>query len=330
MAATARTSVTTAGHLASRALTFTLSPGTHRFDAGGLTTHMDSDIEQIDHHRRRIDRLIIAFWLVALVAGLVVGLVLWLLTPLGWLGLPVGIGAAAACAALLLRRSERWLVDSYGGTDVDAETHPRLINVVEGLCASSGVALPQLRIVDSPAVNLVAVGRHASRSWLIVTTGALDRASRIELEALVANEVSQVRTLDTAHASTVATTIGLPALVVDLGKRLRAGRSINGGGGSAGGRVAGMACLLFTPFAAVSRTRAAAKMEPHRDFRTDVTGVQLTRYPPGMIAALECVEAAPDATLEVAGAGAALWVVDPLASQARPPLAERIAALREL
>ncbi len=291
---------------------------------------MDTDIEQIDHHRQRIDRLILVFWLTALLSGLVVGLVLWVVTPLGWLGLPVALGVAALLAVLLLRRSERWLVDSYGGSDVDESTHPRLVNVVEGLCASSGVAQPQLRIVDSPAVNMIAVGRHPSRSWLVVTSGALENASRIELEALVANEVSQVRTLDTAHASTVATTVGLPALLADIGKRLRAGRSINGSAGSAGGRAAGAVCGLFIPLAGVSRRRSAAELEPHRDFRTDVTGVQLTRYPPGMIAALERAESASDAVLDVAGAGAALCVVDPRDSRVRPPLSERIAALREL
>lgn len=292
---------------------------------------MDSEEELIDHHRRRIDRLITNYWVVAAVVGLVVGVLLWLVTPLGLLGLPIGLVVVAGLAAWLMSRSEGWLIASCGGVEVDADAQARLVNMVEGLCASSGVAVPELRLIESPTANLVAVGRHHERSVLVVTSGLLAEATRIELEALLANEISQIRTLDTAHVSAAVTTLGLPALVVDVGRRVRGGHSISGESAGVLGRLGGLASLLALPFAAMSRSRLARELEPHRDFRTDLTGVQLTRYPPGMIAALERLDGAEETRLQITTATAPLWVVDPQrSSTSRPSVAARIAALREL
>ncbi|MDG2112730.1 MAG: hypothetical protein P8N02_08980, partial [Actinomycetota bacterium] len=280
---------------------------------------MDAEEELIDHHRRRIDRLIVNYWVVAAVAGLAVGVVLWLITPLNLIGLPVGVLMVLGVAGWLMSRSEAWLLASCGGVDVDGDAQARLVNMVEGLCASSGVAVPTLRLIDSDASNLVAVGRHHERSALVATSGLLASASRIELEALLANEISQIRTLDTAHVSAAATTLGLPALIDDVGRQLRSGRSTSGGSAGPLGRLGGVLALLAVPFAGVSRNRLAGELEPHRDFRTDLTGVQLTRYPPGMIAALERLDGAEETRLQMTTATAPLWVVDPQRSAASRP-----------
>jgi heat shock protein HtpX len=87
--------------------------------------------------------------------------------------------------------------------------------------------------------------------------------------------------------------------------------------------------------AAVSRRREAL---------ADVSGVSLTRYPPGLISALEKLR--DDQTVVASGsrATAHLWIESPIARtpeeghlsrlnrlfDTHPPLEERIAALREL
>jgi heat shock protein HtpX len=86
-----------------------------------------------------------------------------------------------------------------------------------------------------------------------------------------------------------------------------------------------------------------------REALADVSGVSLTRYPPGLIAALEKLR--DDRTVVHSGskATAHLWIESPLARhdaegtagrgdaawlnrlfETHPPLEERIAALREL
>lgn len=67
--------------------------------------------------------------------------------------------------------------------------------------------------------------------------------------------------------------------------------------------------------------------------RADLAAVALTRYPPGLIAALEKVEAGGSVLGRPVKAGAHLWVAPPVgesASVTHQPLTQRIATLREL
>ena len=292
---------------------------------------MDPTDDLLEHHRARIDRLTLGYWATAVGLGLVLGLLLWLVTPLGWWVVLLGLVGALGLARFAWARSEGWLIATCGGVEVTEADEPRLVNVVDGLCITSGVPRPSLRVIDSPVLNVVAVGRRSERSVVVVTRGLLDTVSRIELEALLANEISQIRSLDTAVVSAAATTVGLPLLLADLGPSWRKARAADGSPGSQIWRLGGWLALLGSPLAGLSRARLADELEPYRDFRTDVTGVRLTRYPPGMIAALERLDNGGDAThLDATSASSPLWVVDPNGWSGRPELSARVAALREL
>ena len=65
---------------------------------------------------------------------------------------------------------------------IDEHDDPRLYNVTEGLCATFGLGMPSLHVVDDDVPNACALGRDARRSDLVVTTGLLRRLDPIELE----------------------------------------------------------------------------------------------------------------------------------------------------
>jgi heat shock protein HtpX len=122
-------------------------------------------------------------------------------------------------------------------------------------------------------------------------------------------------------------------------------RRNNDSGGNAGPgailAVAGFALLILAPIAAKLMQFAISR---RRESLADVSGVALTRYPPGLIAALEKLK--DDQTVVHSGsrATAHLWIESPVAREpeegrmawlgklfdTHPPLDERIAALREL
>lgn len=284
---------------------------------------MDDDTELIERHGERISGLFRVYWGCVVVGALVIGGLAWILVPTGPLAGVIVVIGLVLLAAWLVGRSEAWLIAACGGSPADEADQPRLAGIVESLCFTSGVAPPDLRVVASSARNLVAVGRVPERSVLIVTTGLLDSVDRIELEALVASEIAQIRSLDIAHVTAAATTVGLPALLADL-----AGRKRRGAPGPLS--LLGSWCAVgLLPLAGLSRRRLRRELEPDRDFRTDLAGVRLTRYPPGMIAALERLDGNGDG-LDVAAATSVLWVVDPGHAEIRPSVTTRIAALREL
>jgi heat shock protein HtpX len=241
---------------------------------------------QIAENRRRVALLLGGF------AGLVF-VVAWLVLAV------VGLGALLALLpALVLAGGAAWFVQSraeatvlrrLGSTPVDAHQQPRLHNLVEGLCVAAGVPKPDLHVVDDDAPNALAIGRDPRHAVLVATTGLLDKLTRIELEGVLAHELSHVKNHDTAVATLAAVLIG----------RVAPGR---------------------LPSAIGERREAVA----------DVTGVAITRYPPGLISALEKLRDDPSELRSTDRSVAHLWIEAPVDDLLCPPLEERIQALREL
>jgi len=158
----------------------------------------------------------------------------------------------------------------------------RLYNVVDGLCASTGIAPPALLVVDDPSCNCFVVGKDPRRASLVVTRGLLRHFEPIELEGIVAQQLGQIRNLTIAPA-----TVG----------------------------------VAWPPL--------RAKLGEHREYLADCTAVDITRYPPGLAAALEKMldhrgEAGPVVALPQL---AHLWTDPPGVTSS--PLELRAAALRE-
>ncbi|MBC8364737.1 MAG: hypothetical protein H8E59_07020 [Actinobacteria bacterium] len=134
----------------------------------------------------------------ALIAGLVVGLVATL--ALGIYGLGVGvlclIGAGWVGVAAD-RGSAVRLLQAVGTRPASPDDHPRLHNTMDQLCLVQGIEPPSLHVVDVPTGNAAALG--SPKPALIFTAGALDALEVVELEGLVADLL--VRTTDSDLAA---------------------------------------------------------------------------------------------------------------------------------
>ena len=302
-------------------------------------------IEQVNANKRRSALLVTLFVLavacVAAVGNIVLG------------GGPAGLlacGALAAAVAVVAYRSSGAVALAVShARPADAREHARLHNVVEGLCVAAGLPKPAVYVIDDDALNAFATGRDPRHAAVAVTTGMLEKLSRIELEGVLAHELSHVKSLDILVSTVAVTTVGFVPLASDWalrfrrwgGPRHRDERREGGPGLAALLAAPALALLLLAPVAArlmrlvVGRRREAA---------ADVMGVSLTRYPPGLISALDKLRAGPTVVHSASPATAHLWIESPMAREpadsrvawlgrlfdAHPPLEERIQALREL
>ena len=82
-------------------------------------------------------------------------------------------------------------------------------NLVEGLSIGAGVHQPRLRVIESRGLNAVAAGTSPTRAVLGVTSGLLAELDRIELEAVLAEELVQIRRNETFPGTVLAATFGL-------------------------------------------------------------------------------------------------------------------------
>lgn len=132
---------------------------------------------------------------------------------------------------------------------------PRLENLVAGLCPTFGVRRPILMTVDDEVPNACTLGSHPDRGVLVVTT-ALERSlDLVELEGVIAHELSHLKRGDTV-VSSVAVAVVAP-LVWLSGRDRLLHRALGRG----------------------------------REFRADQVAVRAVRYPPGLCSALGKFEA---------------------------------------
>jgi len=228
----------------------------------------------------------------------------------------------------------------------DPEVYARLFNLVEGLCIATGMPRPRLYIVDDPAPNAFATGRNPQHAAIAVTTGLLERMNRVELEGVLAHELSHVKNYDILVSTIAVTMVGLTALLSEFGLRFLwfGGRRGNSNDSSGAGIFVALAAMVFLLLAPVAARVMQLTVSRNRETLADVSAVEITRYPPGLISALEKLRDDQTVVGTASRATAHLWIEEPMAHEeatakksrfshlfdTHPPIEERIAALREL
>ncbi len=193
------------------------------------------------------------------VLGIVLGLVLLaagqpLVAPL------VLVGSVAVVTALLWRRAPAIVVRALRARPCEEWEHPRLHNLVDGLCATMGLDRPAVLVVESDVPNTMAVGRDPGSASLVVTS-ALDRVlGLVELEGVLAHELVHIKRHDTV--------------------------------------LAGVAVVVTASWAVVRGTSAGVEtvhrlIGPGREFSADQRAAIVVRYPPGIRSALQTMMESP-------------------------------------
>jgi len=226
---------------------------------------------------------------------------------------------------------------------VEKKDYPYLYNVVEGLAIAAGLPKPRCYIIDDTAPNAFASGRNPKNSVIVVTKGLLEKLNRVELEGVIAHEMSHIKNYDILVQTLAVVMVGVIALLSDWilrsflwggGRRKRSGK----GGGNAAAIiiVVGLVLAVLSPLIAQFIRFAVSRK---REFLADANGAFLTRYPPGLASALKKL-AADKEPLEAANkATAHLYIVNPLKDikgnvnklfSTHPPIEERVAALKKM
>jgi heat shock protein HtpX len=288
----------------------------------------------------------------ALIFGFVV-LVVLVGVAIGYL---IGGGPTASVIALVIAAvmafTSYWKSDSIAlkvsrAVPADPTTYQRLHNLVEGLCIAGGLPKPQVYVINDPAPNAFATGRNPQHAAIAVTTGLLEKMNRVELEGVIAHELSHIRNYDILVSTIAVTLVGSIAIMTDLAIRMmwwNGGRTSREGDRSNGSNplaLFGFVLLILAPFIAKAMQAAVSRK---RESLADVSACQMTRYPPGLISALEKLRADTTATHSASMATAHMWIEQPLSGvsdggklgffhrmfNTHPPLDERIALLKEL
>jgi heat shock protein HtpX len=281
------------------------------------------------------------------------GLIGYAIGYLFFAGGTAGVVIAVALAAILSLSSyfagDRLVLASTRAHEVTSAEEPRLHNVVEGLAIAAGIPKPRVYVVPEQAPNAFATGRNPEHSSVAVTQGLLDIMNRVELEGVIGHEMSHVLDRDILIGTVVATVVGAAVLMSEFFMRSWFWSGGRMGGRRDGGGDAGLITLVLFAvgivlliLAPIAGQLIKLSMSRNREYLADAQGVLLTRYPPGLISALEKIRDAPHAMRAANNATAHLWLDQPSRVpgegtstmeklfSTHPPIQERIDRLRDM
>lgn len=225
---------------------------------------------------------------------------------------------------------------------IKPEDNRELYRLVENLCITAGLPVPDIYIIRDSAPNAFATGRDPEHAVIAVTSGLLNKLDKSELEGVIAHELSHVGNRDILLATLVTVLVGLVVLLADWFVRIsffkRGGDNDSGGGQiKAIIMIAALVLAILAPLFAYMMQFAISRK---REYLADADGALLTRYPEGLASALEKISQDKE-PLEVANrATAHLYIASPLKGKSKkrglfakafmthPPVEERIKRLR--
>jgi heat shock protein HtpX len=229
---------------------------------------------------------------------------------------------------------------------IERDDHPRLYNVVEEMKIASGLEkMPDIYIIDDPAMNAFATGRDPNRASVAITSGLLQKLNRDELQGVIGHEIAHIKNRDVllmAMCSILLGTIVILAYYATYAlffSSMTGGRRSSSGGGGSGGAIIllfGLALMILAPIFAQLIYFAISRK---REYLADASSALYTRYPEGLASALEKLAGSTAQLKSANQATAPMYIINPFRQKGRPatdlssthpPISERIRILRAM
>lgn len=234
--------------------------------------------------------------------------------------------------------SDKIVLGISGAKEVTHDQGREIYHIVENLCITAGLPVPKIYIIEDSAPNAFATGRNPEHAVICLTTGIIAKLEKVELEAVIAHELSHIGNRDILLSTVIVVMVGFITLLADWFLHF----SIFGGRKSDRESsqldfiitIAAIILAILAPIAAMLMQMAISRK---REFLADADGALLTRYPEGLARALEKISADPEPLEAANRATAHLYIANPFKGKkvsslfmTHPPIEERIKILREM
>ncbi len=259
-----------------------------------------------------------------------------------WAPIEVGVAICLVLALLGFLYSvlagARMVLRVSGAIPADPAQYPQLHNVVEALAIGEGFPKPAVYVIADPSPNAFATGMSPQKASITCTTGLLAVMNREELEGVIGHEMSHIKNHDIRLLLVVGTMIGMAALLASVVWRSAFFAGGRGRGGQlmivifAAGALLALIGFLFGPLIRLALSR-------RRESLADVSGVELTRNPAGLLSALKKLQQNDQPFKKMNHITAAMCIDNPLQHHeawyhrlydTHPPIEARIAELEKI
>jgi heat shock protein HtpX len=221
-----------------------------------------------------------------------------------------------------------------GAHEIQKSDNPRLWRVVENLSITDGLQMPKVYIMNDPSPNAFATGRDPKHAAVCVTSGLLQIMNDDELQGVLAHELGHVKNYDIRVSMVAFALTAVISLIADIILRM----TFFGGGDREENNsvffALGIVAAILAPLVATLIQLAVTRQ---REYLADATGALTTRYPEGLISALQKIKRTGSVAKRQNTATAHLFFVNPLKAHSitnlfstHPPIDDRIKRLQNM
>ena len=222
-------------------------------------------------------------------------------------GMVIAFLIAVAMNAFAYWNADKMVLRMYKARQVDRQSAPSLVGMVEQLADNAGLPMPRVYVIDDDQPNAFATGRNPANAAVAATTGLLKRLSSEEVAGVMAHELAHVKNYDTLTMTITATIAGAISMLANFG--LFFGNSRNNPLG-----IVGVILMMFlAPLAAALVQMAISRT---REYAADRAGAEICGHPLWLASALEKIDRAArgidNDTAENNPATAHMFIINPL------------------
>ncbi|MFC2063271.1 M48 family metalloprotease [Chloroflexota bacterium] len=300
--------------------------------------------EQIRSNKIRSVVLVIGMGLLLILIGYLLGLYFF---DNAFGGLVIALVVWLIMTSFAYFQGDSLLLTMSRARKISRDDHPRLYNIVEEMKIASGLEkMPDIYIIDDPALNAFATGRDPNRAAVAITSGLLEKLNRDELQGVIAHEISHIKNRDVLLMAMCGVLLGTIVILAWYGSRFMifgsmtgSRRSSSAGGGGQAQIIILIAAILFMILAPIMAHLIYMAVSRKREYLADASSALYTRYPEGLASALEKLGASTGQLKSANQATAPMYIVNPFRKQGikasdlsstHPPISERIRILRAM
>jgi len=295
-------------------------------------------------NKRNSVLLVIAFILFICVLGGVLGWAIWGDPRAAIPSIVLALVVSLIMALIGYYSGPQAVLALSGARPISKRDDPQLYNVVEELTLASGLPMPKLHIIETPAMNAFATGRDPQHAHVAVTRGLREKMNRDQLQGVLAHELAHVKNFDIRFMTLMAILVGTVVMLAHIGTRAifyGGGRRRSSKGGGPLMLIVIVVALVLAIIAPILAKLIQLAVSRQREFLADADAARMTRYPEGLASALEALAADTTPMPQASGATAHLFINEPRMARGKrrshgsawsshPPIEQRVRRLRSI
>lgn len=292
---------------------------------------------QIAKNKRRTIVLVLLFFVLVSAIGAFAG---YLLADNLWFGGLFALLFAVIYAFSLLSQSTRVVMAMNQAREIVPNDALDYYQIVQNMAMVAQIPMPTVYIIEDDALNAFATGSSPKQAALAVTRGLLKQMNRVELEGVVAHEISHIKNYDIRLATVAVALVSVVSMIAGFGNRLffwrTYSRPFTSKNRDKHHALLTLVALLAMVFAPLAASLVQLALSRQREYLADASAVDLTKNPAAMISALQKLDKASVRKTPVDDASVALYIHRPHKPSyfdaffsTHPPISERIKRLKQ-